>query len=245
MLIWTFADLEALSQAAAQLVVDSAREAISATGRFTIALSGGQTPKRTFEVLAEPPFAGEISWPRVHVFWVDERCVPPDDARSNERLARTALLDRVPIEPSRIYPIRCAGNPLAAAARYDAELRQHAGPDGRLDLVLLGLGDDGHTASLFPGTAVVAEQTRWASEVFLASQQMFRVTMTAPFINRAARIAFLVAGAGKAPVVRDVMYGPLDPVRLPAQLIQPAGGELRWLLDREAAAFVQEQRGTP
>jgi 6-phosphogluconolactonase len=240
MLIWTFADLEALSQAAAQLVVDSAREAISATGRFTVALSGGHTPKRTFEWLAKPPFVGEIAWPDVDVFWVDERCVPPDDERSNERLARTALLDRVPIEPTRIHPIRCAGNPLAAAARYDAELHRYAGPEKGLDLILLGLGEDGHTASLFPGTAVVGEQTRWASEVFLASQQMFRVTMTAPFINRAARIAFLVAGAEKAPVVRDVMYGPLDPARLPAQLIQPAGGELRWLLDREAAGLIQK-----
>lgn len=240
MLIWTFADLEALSHAAAQLVVDSARTAISATGRFTVGLSGGHTPKRTFELLAKPPFAGEISWPRVHVFWVDERCVSPDDERSNERLARTALLDRVPVEPTHIHPIRCAGNPLAAAARYDADLRQHTGPDSALDLILLGLGDDGHTASLFPGTAVVGEQTRWASEVWLASQQMFRVTMTAPFINRAARIAFLVAGAEKASVVRDVMYGPLDPRRLPAQLIQPAGGELRWLLDRDAAGLVQK-----
>jgi 6-phosphogluconolactonase len=238
-----FPDLEALSAAAAQLVVDAARESISRTGRFSIALSGGSTPRRLFDLLAGPPWAGEISWADVHVFWADERCVPPDDERSNEHLARVRLLNHVPVPPSQIHPIRCAGNPMAAAARYDAELRRETGRDGRLDLILLGLGDDGHTASLFPGTAVVGEASRWAAEVWLADQQMFRVTMTAPFINQAARVAFLVTGAAKAPIVRDVIYGRADPERRPAQLVQPSGGELRWLLDREAARLVAPADG--
>ncbi len=235
-MISIYADLDALSHATAAMVAGAAEQAIAKTGRFTLALSGGHTPGRTFELLAGAPYRDQIRWEQVHVFWGDERCVPPDDERSNERMARRLLLDHVPVPASQIHPMRCAGNPAEAAARYDALLHRLLGDRGALDFVLLGLGENGHTASLFPGTPVLAEQTRWAAEVYVAEQQMYRVTLTAPCINAAALVVFQAAGAAKAGVVREVVHGARDPERLPAQLIQPPGDRLHWLLDAAAAA---------
>jgi 6-phosphogluconolactonase len=235
--IQVYPDLESLSRAAAALLMDQAHLAVAARGQFSIALSGGHTPRRTYELLAAPPLADQAPWDRVHVFWGDERCVPPDDPRSNARLAKEAWLDHVPIPDRQIHPLACAQAPAAAARQYEAQLRQFfAGRPPRLDLVLLGLGDNGHTASLFPGTMVLEETERWAAEVYLADQNLYRVTLTAPLINQAAVVAFLVAGKGKAGVLREVLHGPRDPRRLPAQLIQPESGELLWLADQEAAA---------
>ena len=236
-MIEVYPDLESLSRAAAAFLVAQANQAVAARGRFSVALSGGGTPRRTYELLAAPPLVDQAPWDRMHVFWGDERCVPLDDPRSNARLAREAWLDHVPVPPHQIHPLVCGPAPAAAAREYEAELRSFfAGGPPRLDLVLLGLGDNGHTASLFPGTPVLKEQERWAAAVYVADQDLHRVTLTAPFINRAAVVAFLVAGKGKAAVVREVLHGPRDPRRLPAQLIEPQNGELRWLLDLEAAA---------
>jgi 6-phosphogluconolactonase len=152
-------------------------------------------------------------------------------------MAKAAWLDRVPIPADQIHPLNCVHDPAAAARQYEAQLREFfAGRPPRLDLVLLGLGDDGHTASLFPGTPVLEERERWAAAVFAAEQDLYRVTLTAPLINQARVVAFLVAGRSKAGVLREVLHGPLDPARLPAQLIQPQNGELLWLADLEAAA---------
>ena len=152
-------------------------------------------------------------------------------------MAREAWLDRVPIPGPQIHPIDCARDPVAAARDYEAGLRDFfAGAPPRLDLVLLGLGDNGHTASLFPGTKVLAERERWAAAVYLAAADLYRVTLTAPLINQAALVVFLVSGATKAAVLREVLHGPRDPARLPAQLIQPQNGDLLWLTDLEAAA---------
>jgi 6-phosphogluconolactonase len=239
-MIRVYADLEALSRAAATLVVGQANQAVAARGRFSVALAGGGTPRRTYELLAAPPLVDQGPWDRVHVFWGDERCVPPDDPRSNARMARQAWLDHVPIPAGQIHPMDCAGDPDAAARDYEAGLREFfAGAAPRLDLVLLGLGDNGHTASLFPGTPVLAEHERWAAAVYVAAGGLYRVTLTAPLINQAAQVVFLVAGRAKAEILRDVLQGPRDPARLPAQLIQPQNGELLWLADREAAALVQ------
>ena len=240
-MIEVYPDLESLSQAAAAFIVRQAEQAVAARGRFSLALSGGGTPRRTYELLAAPPLAARAPWDRFHVFWGDERCVPLDDPRSNARLAREAWLDQVPIPKNQIHPLDCARDQTAAAQRYDTELREFfAGQPPRLDLVLLGLGDNGHTASLFPETPVLEETARWAAAVYLPDQGLYRVTLTAPFLNQARQVAFLVAGAGKAAVLREVLHGPYEPRRLPAQLIQPQSGGLLWLLDLAAAAALPQ-----
>ncbi len=158
-MIEVYPDLESLSRAAAALLVKQANLAVAARGRFSVALSGGATPRRTYELLAAPPWVDQAPWDRVHVFWGDERCVPLNDSRSNARLAKEAWLDRVPIPADQIHPMNCAHDPAAAARQYEAQLREFfAGQPPILDLVLLGLGDDGHTASLFPGTTVLEER---------------------------------------------------------------------------------------
>ncbi len=230
-----YPDLEALSRAAAELFVEQARQAVASRGRFSVALAGGRTPLRTYEPLAEPPSRDPVPWDRVHVLWGDERCVPADDPRSNARMARRALLDHVPIPPGQMHPISCGQEPRAAAERYEGVLRAFfaEGPP-RFDLVFLGLGENGHTASLFPRTPVLEERQRWVAEVFVAEQGLFRVTLTAPLLNQAALVTFLVSGAAKAAVLREVLDGPDDPQRLPAQLIRPTNGSVRWLVDRTA-----------
>jgi 6-phosphogluconolactonase len=240
-MIEVYPDLESLSRAAAVLLVEQANLAVAARGRFSVALAGGATPRRTYELLAAAPLKDQAPWDRLHVFWGDERCVPGNDSRSNARLARAAWLDRVPIPTGQIHPMNCAADPAAAARQYEAQLREFfAGQPPRLDLVLLGLGDDGHTASLFPGAPVLAEAERWAAAVYVAEQDLYRVTLTAPLINQAELVVFLVAGDAKAGVLREVLLGPRDPARLPAQLIQPQPGELRWLVDLAAAGSLAQ-----
>jgi 6-phosphogluconolactonase len=241
-MIWMYVDLESLSYAAAGIFVQQARQAVQAHGRFSVALSGGHTPQRTYELLAQPPFQDRVAWAQVHVFWGDERCVPPDHPRSNERMVRQALLDRVPVPPAQIHPIRCAQSPREAAEQYEALLQEFfRDQPPSFDLIFLGLGEDGHTASLFPGTPVLREQECWVSDVHVAGQELDRVTLTAPLINQAALVTFLVAGAAKAGSLRAVLEGPLDPHRLPAQLIQPAQGELQWLVDQEASSLMSRE----
>jgi 6-phosphogluconolactonase len=236
-MIRVYPDLESLSQAAAALLVAQANLAVAARGRFSVALAGGATPRRTYELLATRGFTDQAPWDRVHVFWGDERCVPLTDPRSNARLAMAAWLDRAPIPRDQIHPIDCAPDPAAAARQYEALLKEFfAGQPPRLDLVLLGLGDDGHTASLFPGAPVLAEPERWAAAVYAAAGGLHRVTLTAPLINQARLVAFLVAGGAKAAILQEVLHGPRDPARLPAQLIRPVSGDLLWLADLEAAA---------
>lgn len=234
--IHLFDDQEALSRGAAEFFVKIARDAIATRGRFSVALSGGGTPRRTYELLAQPPFRDEAPWDRTHLFWGDERCVDPDDPRRNARLAREAMLDHVSIPASQVHPMDCRPAPEAGAKSYEALLREFfAGGEPRFDLILLGLGGNGHTASLFPGDPVLTETERWVAPVYVADQDLYRLTFTASLINRAREVAFLVAGAAKAAVVRAVIQSPPDPQRLPAQLIHPAPGELHWLLDKAAA----------
>jgi 6-phosphogluconolactonase len=238
-MIWVYDNLGSLSQAAAGLFSQLARQAVEDHGKFSVALSGGHTPCHTYELLGSEAFYSRIPWAQVHVFWSDERCVPADDARSNSHTARQAFLNRVPIPPDQIHPISCAQKPVQAATQYEAVLRSFFGDQSpRFDLILLGLGENGHTASLFPNTSVLEEEERWVAEVYVAEQKMHRVTLTAPFINQAAAVAFLVAGAGKSQVLRQVLKGPSDPKRLPAQLIRPTNGQLMWLVDKEAASLI-------
>ena len=235
-----FSDRNALVRAEAERLVTLMRESIAARGRCLVALSGGSTPKPLYELLASPAYAARIDWSRVHLFWGDERCVPPDHPDSNYRMTRAALLDRVPIPSENVHRIRGEDAPHEAAAAYERELRQWLGaadpPARSFDAVLLGMGPDGHTASMFPGTDAPAETRRWAMAVHVEKpRDMWRVTLTTVVLNAAADVTFLVAGADKAPRLREVLRTP-DARPVPAQRIKPAHGALHWMLDEAAAA---------
>lgn len=230
-------DLEALSVAAAGLFAAAARQA---RGRFSVALAGGTTPQRTYELLAQEPFREQVPWQDVHVFWGDERCVPADDPLNNARMARKALLDHVPVPADQVHPMVCDRSPNDAAAGYDALLCDFFA-DGRprFDLILLGLGENGHTASLFPGTSALDEQQRWVADVYLPEEGLHRLTLTPAALNQAALVVFLVSGYAKASIMRKVFEDTQDPSGIPARLIKPAHGELLWLVDRDAARLLQ------
>jgi 6-phosphogluconolactonase len=241
-MVAVYEDGEALSRAAAKLFADEARRAVKAHGRFTVLLAGGETPRRSYELLAQEPLKSSVPWQAVQLFWGDERWVPHDDPLSNLGMTRRALLDHVPLDVTQIHAIPFEHSPRESALKYERRLRSYfdSAPP-RFDLVLLGLGEDGHTASLFPGNPVLDEWYRWVCEVYVAEQDIYRVTTTALLINQAALVAFLVAGKGKAVILRKVLEGAHDPKRIPAQLIQPADGKLLWLADREAARLLHEK----
>lgn len=226
----------ALAAGAAEAFVTAAAAAVEARGRFVVALSGGSTPKALYALLAEPVRAAQVDWSRVHVLWGDERCVPPDDPASNFHMAREALLDHVAIPAAQIHRMRGEDDPRTAAAAYERELRAlfPAGPP-KFDLVLLGLGDNGHTASLFPGLGAVRESARWVVAEHVPEVGMWRLTLTPAAINAAAAILFLVAGREKAAMVARVLQGPRDIDARPAQAIAPVEGRLGWLVDASAA----------
>jgi len=235
-MIRVFDDLESISQAAAELFTDVAQQAISVHERFSVALSGGHTPHRLYEILATHPFQNQIQWQSVHFFWGDERCVPPTDPRSNFRMAHETLLTNVPIPIANIHPVCNDLSPADSAVHYEAQLRIFFGKQPpAFDLILLGLGDNAHTASLFPHTSVLNETERWVAEVYIPESEMARVTLTAPIINQASQVVFLVCGADKAPALRNVLEGTYQPHELPAQLIRPNGAHPTWLVDKAAA----------
>jgi 6-phosphogluconolactonase len=235
-----------MNQEAANLFTARAAEAASAQGRFTAALSGGKTPAALYGLLAKTPFASQIPWARVHLFWGDERCVPPDHGDSNYRTVRELLLENVPIPPANVHRMPGEMVPEEAAARYEEELREFFAPHGGgfpvFDLILLGIGEDGHTASLFPGTRALRESARWVLGHYVDPRKGWRITLTPPVINAARKVVFIVAGAGKASVLRDILEGPFRPDTLPAQMVRPSGGDMMWMLDREAAAQLKGER---
>jgi len=239
--IRAFPDLEALSRAAADDWIAIARAAVAARGRCAIALSGGSTPKKLFEVLAARG-AGAVPWANVDLWWGDERTVPPDHADSNYRMTKQALLDPLAIDPAHVH--RIAGedpDPAAAARTYEQALVAALGTPPLFDLVLLGLGPDAHTASLFPGTtALAAPADRFvvANPVDspVAKGKTVRITLTAHAINAARAVRFLIAGADKAEALAHVIDGPRDPQRFPAQLVAPRSGDLALLCDTAATA---------
>jgi 6-phosphogluconolactonase len=226
-----------VTRAAAGRIVAAASAAIAARGRFTIALSGGSTPRALFELLAADPYRAKVDWPHVEICFGDERCVPPDDPASNYRMARQALLDHV---PARVHRMRGEDEPAAAAAAYERELRELFGTTPRFDLVLLGMGDNGHTASLFPGLRAVEERERWVVAEYVGEVSMWRLSVTPVVLNAAAEDLFLVAGADKASMLHRVLEGPRDPRALPAQVVAPADGRLVWLVDAAAAAALKQ-----
>lgn len=233
---------ETLAEAAAQAILDCATEAVTARGRFMLALAGGSTPRETYERLAQPPGRDRMPWARTWVFFGDERGVPPDHPDSNFRMANQALLLKVPLPPQQIARIRGeAEDPEAAAAEYGRRLTEvfaiKRGRLPRFDLILLGMGVDGHTGSLFPGSPVLKEVFRPVAAVHATAASIpQRFTFTLPVINAAARVMFLVSGAEKAKVLKAVLKEPTG--GLPAALVHPTDGRLTWLLDRAAAALI-------
>ena len=239
-----FPDGAELARAAAEELTRRAEESLRARGRFSIALSGGSTPRRLFALLADStePFRDRIDWRAVHLFWGDERHVPPDHPESNIRMARETLLDRVEIPAANVHRIRGEEPDAArAASLYEDELRSFFRGTPRFDLVLLGLGADAHTASLFPGTAAVREHERWVAAPWIEKLGAFRITLTPAVLDHAAAVIFLVQGEEKAGALRAVLAGDRDPDRWPAQAVHPRDGEILWLVDRRAARGLAER----
>ena len=235
------ADGEALARAAAERFVAAVEAAVAARGRVLVALSGGSTPKRMGALLAGPEYAVRVPWSAVEVFWGDERWVPLMSEESNAGEALRTFLDAVPAPRKQIHPVATdLASPTRAAEAYEAEIRRVAGAGIPVfDLVLLGMGDDGHTASLFPHTAALHERDKLVVENFVPKLGADRITFTYPLINAAREVLVLVGGAGKAETLARVLEGPSDPVELPSQGIAPETGTLTWLVDRAAAASLQ------
>ena len=242
-MIESFPTPERLADAVARHIVARAADAISATGRFTLALSGGSTPRAAYSRLATGDWRlASGDWRLVHILWSDERCVPPDDPRSNYRMAKEALLDRVPIPAQQIHRIRGEDDPEKAAAEYERVLRALLGNEGACpDLVLLGMGEDGHTASLFPGPAAVRETARWVVAVPSPDATMWRITLTPALLNAARNVTFVVSGPNKAARLQQVLEGPFTPDVLPAQAIRPLQGRLTWMVDEAAAGRLRPE----
>lgn len=224
-----------VAAALADLFVDAARAAIAARGRFTVALSGGTTPKATYALLAQAPYTSAIDWESVEVFFGDERCVPPDNEQSNYKMAYEAFIGPLHIPPEHVFRMHGEDDPAQAASAYKVQLCAELGDRPAFDLVMLGMGPDGHTASLFPGADPLAQDDRLVRAVYSKSQAQWRITLTPRVINAARTVVFAAEGAGKKETLAAVREGPYDPVKLPSQIIAPADGELIWLVDRAAA----------
>lgn len=227
-----FADKNELARAAAELFVSRSKEA----GLFRVALSGGSTPKTLFEMLAGE-FRDQVAWERIQVFWSDERHVPPDHPDSNYRLANEALLSRVAVDQNNVHRVPSENpNAAEAAAEYEQTLIKTTGQSlPELDLILLGVGGDGHTASIFPGSDVLNETKKLVAAPWVEKLQTYRITMTLPLLNNGTSVVFLVSGSEKAKIVKDLLEGP---ERYPAQAIKPSHGELLWMLDEDAASEI-------
>jgi 6-phosphogluconolactonase len=241
-------DVGALTRAAARQFVDWAWQAIARDGKFCVALSGGHTPLGLYADLATPEFRAQVDWPRVFLFWGDERAVPPDDPQSNYGAARRELLLKVPIPPINVHRMEAERANIGRAAHdYEEILRHNLELDDRgfprFHLILLGMGVEGHTASLFPGSRTLRNTSRWVSTPLVAKLNARRMTLTLPVINAAERVLFLIAGSDKAVLVKQVIEGTTEPP-VPAQLVQPRNGERYFLLDEAAAAFLPHDAAT-
>jgi len=248
-----YEDASELALKAARAFARMADQYIVGSGRFLVALSGGSTPKAMLSLLADHPFADTVPWNSVFFFWGDERCVPPDHPDSNYRMAKQALLSRVPVPEQNIFRIPAEiTDPALAASKYESTLinffmRRGAKPATaplshvpRFDLVLLGMGPDGHTASLFPRTPALHETERIVVSNYVEKLDAHRITLTTTTINNARNITFLVAGADKAATLKSVLEGPFEPETYPSQLIQPTAGSLLWMVDQNAAQLLTD-----
>ncbi len=235
-------NLEALSLRAASTFLNASRNSIAAKKRFAVAISGGSTPKRLYMLLGSDPYRHQVDWQHVHLFWADERCVPKEDEASNFRTAFDLLLSRVAISDKNIHRIEGEEAPDKAARDYEEEMRRFFGESerGRFDLIILGMGADGHTASLFPGSKSLEETVRLAIPVYLEEPKKNRVTLTLPVLNNADQILFLVAGSSKAAVLSEILGDGKKKKGFPAGMIHPTHGNVTWLVDQEAAEKLRE-----
>ena len=245
-----YPDSITLARSAAERFLNLTIESVNARGKFSVALSGGSTPRILYKTLSRSPFLERVPWEKVYVFWSDERCVPSNHLESNYRMARETLLDHVPLPERNIHRIHGEMEPEQAADEYEhmmqAFFSTHSDkkksvskkPMASFDLIILGMGDDGHTASLFPRTAVIHEQTRLVVAHYVDKLQAWRITLTPVAINTAANVIFIISGESKAERIRQVLAGPYQPDDLPVQLIRPEGGSLLWMLDSAAATLL-------
>src|SRR6266576_3502022 len=241
------ADANSIAKTAAAEFLQAARESISEKGSFSVALAGGSTPKTLYGLLAsDPSLQSKVPWSKIQFLFGDERHVPPDNAESNFRMTNEAMFSKAPIVPKQVHRIKAEKPDAAQAAEeYEKELRTsfklQAGQLPRFDLVLLGMGPEGHTASLFPGTKALKEERRLVVSNWVGKLYTDRITLTPPVLNNAAQVIFMVHGEEKAPALKAVLEGPYEPDQLPAQIIKPQEGKVLWLLDPTAAGMLAPQ----
>jgi 6-phosphogluconolactonase len=229
-----------VSHALAGWITQTIETSLQTQDRFTWVVTGGNSPKQLYELLASSPYRERIDWSRLHIFWGDERAVPFTDSRNNAKMTFEHLLNKVPVVREQVHMMDTTLSPAESAKAYEAVLNQYFGNDGpSFDLVLNGMGDDGHTLSLFPHTPVIHEKQASVSSFYLEAQQMYRITLTAPVVNRAKKVAFLTFGANKAGALYEVLKGARNVDQYPSQIIQPASGELHWFVDDAAASQVK------
>jgi 6-phosphogluconolactonase len=233
-----FPDVETLNEAAASSIVEIAAHALNAKDKFSIALAGGSTPEALYNLLASEKFKNRLDWSKTLVFFGDERCVAPDAAESNYRMAHDALLARVSLPPENVFRLRGEIEPEKSAAEYEAIIKKTLGTGAQFDLILLGMGDDGHTASLFPNTKALRETEKLVAANRVEKLNANRLTLTFRAVNRAKNVLFLVAGAKKAEIVEKVFVG--ENANLPASLVKPKDGKCVWFLDENAASLLKE-----
>jgi len=235
--VQVLSDLEAISHRAASIFVKTGRDAIDGNRRFFVAISGGSTPRRLYVLLASEEYSHQIDWERVHFFWVDERCVPKDHEESNFKVSFDSVLSKVSMPVENIHRIMGEEDPEKAARDYENEIRESFGTGDWpvFDLIILGMGSDGHTASLFPGSKSLEERERLTVPVYLEKPKINRITLTLPVLNHASQILFLVSGRSKATVLSQVLGDGHERDRYPAGLINPIHGDIIWLIDQEAA----------
>jgi len=247
MILKVSASTAEVTRATAELFVDCAAEAVRLRGVARIAISGGSTPKTVFQLIAAE-YAAKVPWDKLQLFWVDERCVPPDHPESNYGMTRAAMLSKVPLPAANVHRMEGELDPEEAASRYESEIRNTFRLEGAqtptFDLILLGLGPDGHTASLFPHTEGLNEMARICIANHVPQKDTWRMTLTWPVITQGREVAFLIEGVEKAEIVRTVFAGAYDPETYPAQLIRPASGKLLLLLDAAAATGLTDATGT-
>lgn len=243
-LVEVLSDLEAINHQAASFFVNASRDSIAAKNRFAVAISGGSTPRRLYALLGAEPYRDRVDWQHVHFFWADERCVPKEDEESNFKTAFDTLLWKVSISDGNIHRIRGEEDPDKAAGDYEEEIKMFFGISGSpmFDLIILGMGEDGHTASLFPGSKALQETIRIAVPVYLEKPNRNRITLTVPVLNNAAQVLFLVAGDSKVKAVSEVLGDGEERKRYPAGLISPVHGSVTWLIDRKAAGGLKRIR---
>lgn len=237
-----FKDADHLCKGLAEWITSLIEETLLRKEKFSLVLSGGNTPKKLHLLLAASPYRERIDWKKIYVFWGDERAVPFADERNNARMAFDTLLNYVDIPREQIHVIDTGLSPEAAAMEYEEELCEYFDTDilpaQTFDLVLLGMGEDGHTLSLFPGEPILYEEKLWVSSFYLKSQEMFRITLTKNIVNLADHIVFMISGSEKAGALHEVLEGKKNPDRYPAQIIVPTKGELHFFIDEPAAAQI-------